>query len=151
MVPHEKLDCSIMFDDACWHWAPWQFPNAVRQKSIYKWCLPQITNWQNKYAFQYDAYHLLVDRIPSYRGGARACLPGGYLPGGVCLRWVSARGGCLPHCMLGYTHPLWTEWQTGIKTLPSFAGGNYKKTIISQCIRSSFLWGSVSQFLLKWN
>ena len=63
---------------------------------IYTWCLPQITNWQNKYAFQYDAYHLLVDRIPSYRGGARACLPGGYLPGGVCLRRVSARGVVYP-------------------------------------------------------
>ena len=31
---------------------------------------------KNKYAFQWDAYHLLVDRIP-------ACIAqGGYLPGG---------------------------------------------------------------------
>ena len=55
---------------------------------------------------------------------ARGCLPGqclprGFLPGGglawgVCPRGVYP-GGCLP----GGVHlPLWTEWQTDVKTLP---------------------------------
>ena len=47
----------------------------------------------NKNAFQWDAYRPLLDR-----GG-----------GGVSF------GGCLPR---GWLNPLWTESQTGVKTLP---------------------------------
>ena len=68
-----------------------------------------------------------------------ACCP--YLPactaqGGVCFRGVCYSkggcllpGGCLPR---GVCHsPLWTEWQTGVKTLPCrifVADGKHKLT-----------------------
>ena len=42
---------------------------------------------------------------------ARGCLPGGVYPGGVCL------GGRLSGGVWQDT-PLWTEWQTCVKTLP---------------------------------
>ena len=56
-------------------------------------------------------YHPLVDHIPS-------CTVGGCLPRG---------GVCIPACTEADTPPLWTEWQTGVKTLPCsnfVAGGN---------------------------
>ena len=53
--------------------------------------MSEFYNSLNKYAFQWDAYRPLVDRIPAgtvQRGGLpRVCLP----PGGVCLG-VFARG-----------------------------------------------------------
>ena len=71
-------------------------------------------------------------------GGGGVCL-GGFCPGGVCLGGgMSAQGVCLPRvavCLVGVcpveclpgggvwpgdvqqTLPLWTEWQTPVKTL----------------------------------
>ena len=54
------------------------------------------------------------------------CIPVGCVPsttvavsgGGVCPGGLlPAQGECLTHCMLGYTPHLWTESQTGVKTL----------------------------------
>ena len=61
---------------------------------------------------------------PVHAGIHTPCLPSGGW--GVCPSacWdthpLSAqRGvGCLPQCMLGYTPPLWTKWQTLVKILP---------------------------------
>ena len=55
----------------------------------------------DKYAFQYDAYRSLVDRILQYRGWGWV----GSAQGGGAYR------GGLPHRMLGYTL-LWTEFLT---------------------------------------
>ena len=46
----------------------------------------QIMNKQNKNAFQWDVYHLLVDRIPACTG------QGGVYPS---MHWA---GGCIPAC-----------------------------------------------------
>ena len=89
---------------------------------------------------------------------SRGCLPRGCLPGegasawGWCLpRGVYPGGGVytslnpeadtsLPHCVLGHI-PLWTEWQTGVKTLPCpklrlwaviTCGGNYGISSLKQ-------------------
>ena len=63
------------------------------------------------------------------------CLPGGCLPIGVSTqRVVSAlEGVCLgvynPHCMLGYTAPLWTEFFTHACENTTFlSGGNNRLT-----------------------
>ena len=45
-------------------------------------------------------------------------------------RGVSAHGRCLPQCMLGYTPPVWTEWQTPVKIYSCsnyVADGNYHR------------------------
>ena len=47
---------------------------------------------ENKIAFQWDAYHPLIDRILTYTVARGVYLPGGYLPRGVC---VPAGGICL--------------------------------------------------------
>ena len=85
------------------------------------WCCRSCTRWtlplnslqpigcnKNKNAFQWDAYHRLVDRIP-------ACTA----RGGVCQGWgggvfqgVSARGRggmCIPPCNGADTPPPWTD------------------------------------------
>ena len=66
----------------------------------------------NKNAFQWDAYRLLVDRIPACTGQGAMCIPactgwggvcqgcvctGGVCPGRLCLprEVVSAQGGCV--------------------------------------------------------
>ena len=56
----------------------------------------------------------LVGGVPTQWG-----VPAGeYLPSGVytCQGGVPSRG-CIPACTEADT-PLWTEWQTGVKTLP---------------------------------
>ena len=40
---------------------------------------------ENKYAFQQDVYHPLVDHIPYQRGGGGVCMEGGCLPRGLYL------------------------------------------------------------------
>ena len=61
--------------------------------------------------------------FPWGRGSAWGCLPRGDLSGGMSAQgWVSApggclSGGCLPRGCLP-DNPPWTEWQTGVKTLP---------------------------------
>ena len=82
------------------------------------------------------------------------CLPGGCLPregclpGGVCPGGVSARGCvwpgmclpggmCIPACTEAETLPLWTEWQTGVKTLPCHnfvADGKYQKVPLQPAV-----------------
>ena len=53
-------------------------------------------------------------------------------------RWLSARGGCLPEGCLPrgsarhpITHPLWTEWQTGVKTSPCRNDVAYGKNLLN--------------------
>ena len=60
----------------------------------------------NKNAFQYDAYHPLQWSSP-----LRVSAQGGVCPGGVCPGGVCPEGVC-------QTPPLWTQSQTGVKTLP---------------------------------
>ena len=48
--------------------------------------------FRNKIAFQWDAYHPLVDHIPACTGWG-VCLPGGCLPGGVCIGVCPGGGG----------------------------------------------------------
>ena len=62
-------------------------------------------------------------RLPGGRGSAwgDSC-SGGCLVWGVSLRWGAWSGGCLlpgvvsQHALWQNSHPLWTEWQTGVKT-----------------------------------
>ena len=72
--------------------------------------------------------------ITAFIGQGEGCLPGGCLPGGVCCGG-SARGVCPGE---GVCLPLlWTEWQTGVKTLPCcnfVAGGNYYMPLLLSII-----------------
>ena len=52
-----------------------------------------------------------VGCIPACTGQGRVSAQGGCVAGGVCPGGVCP-GGCLLKCMLGYTHPLWTEFLT---------------------------------------
>ena len=45
------------------------------------------------------------------------CIPACTGQGGVCP-WGCLPIGCVSQHALGQTHPPWTEWQTGVKTLP---------------------------------
>ena len=83
---------------------------------------------------------LTVSQYALGRGGV--CLGVVVCPGGVSSRAMSAQGGVCPGgvfpgagvcpgrrsvCPEGVKTPLWTEWQTGVKTLPCrnfVAGGN---------------------------
>ena len=76
--------------------------------------------YNNKNAFQWDVYRPLVDR-----GCIPACTAWGVSAQGGCMSGarVSAPGRCLSGCVCpegaADTHtPLWTEWQTRVKTLP---------------------------------
>ena len=74
-----------------------------------------VRKFHNKNAFQWDAYHPLVDRIP-----ACTVAEGVYLPEG---RGVPAQGWGVPAQVL----PPPVDRQTPVKTQPSqtsFAGGN---------------------------
>ena len=89
-------------------------PSAAVTVSEGGWCLP--ARWG-----------CLLAGCGCLHGG---CLPrrwglsGGYLPRG----WLPR--GCLPGGCLPDTPPQWTEWQTGVKSLPCrnyVAGGNKSK------------------------
>ena len=76
-----------------------------------------------------------------YQGGV---CPGGYLPRGVCP------GGCLPRGCLVDT-PLWTEWQTPVKTLPCrnyvADGNNDTVSIARKCLKKEKLFASERQLI----
>ena len=104
----------------------------------------------NRNAFQWDAYRPLVDHIPACTawgvggvypsmhcmGGGWGVYPNMHWAGGVCI--PACPWGCLPGgrgCL-----PLWTEWQTGVKTLPCrnfVAGSNNKK---KYCLNTKGTW-----------
>ena len=51
---------------------------------------------ENKIAFQWDAYHPLIDRILTCTVARGVYLPGGYLPGQCTCLGVYLPGGYLP-------------------------------------------------------
>ena len=90
-------------------------------------------------AFQKDAYHPLVDCIQACtdRGVvSQHALGMGCIPAFTGQR-VSARGGVCPEGVVfpgGVADPPWTEWQTGVKTLPCLAvavGKNHFRSSIN--------------------
>ena len=70
----------------------------------------------------------------SSRNNGGVCLggvcPGVSAQGGVCLADVSLGGSALG---VSDTHPVWTEWQTHVKTLPS---GNYTYRVVVLRLKS---------------
>ena len=94
-----------------------------------------------KYAFQWDACRLLAASISQHALQGWCLLPG-----------VSAPWGCLiPGGLLlgGVCHsPLWTEWQTSVKTLPcpTFVAGGKYETIVA-CGHASF---NIRGWLAHW-
>ena len=87
------------------------------------------TSLDLKHLSRYDLSLSYIENINNKNavavsGGGR-CLPGGVCPGGECLphEWVSAYGvstqwSVCPEVGVCQTHLLWTESQTGVKTLP---------------------------------
>ena len=78
-------------------------------------CEKHIGNeYLNKNAFQWDAYHPLVDCIPACTE-QRGVYPSMHWARGVCPGWVSAKRGCLPGGVCLGRHPPSVDKQTPVK------------------------------------
>ena len=81
----------------------------------------------------YPSMHWVGGCVSQHALDRGVCVcPSMHWAGGVCP------GGCLPQCMLGYTHPLWTEWLTdaceNITLLQLADGNNLKLYVFHYCI-----------------